>query len=240
MADAELGIKVTTQGVTQAAADLDKLDASTKKVAQSAKDLGGAQQQSVGGIKSAISAQTALAQKTTATSKAFDFFRGVFGGASQELSRARAVHDLYAAAAGKTTEAITKTAGATNIFRTAIHALDPVLASAGVGVSGLGVFARAAHGNISLLAGVVGVSLLVAAEATADKIRALTNDIKNFAGSGEAADRVMKQLGDTARKTGADQSVLQQSTLSIGRALRNNATSNFIVPPGQANPFGSA
>src|SRR5690349_3445215 len=56
MADAELGIKVTTQGVTQAASDLDKLNVSQKNVAQSAKDLGAAQKTATSGASATAKA----------------------------------------------------------------------------------------------------------------------------------------------------------------------------------------
>lgn len=223
-ATATLGIQVTTQGVNQASNELDKLDQSAKKVAQSTKDLGAAQQQSVSAVKNVAAAQSELAAKTTATSRVMDFFRGVFGGANQELSRARAVHSLYAAAAGQTTEAVTRATNATHGFRAAIATLNPVLAASGAGLGGLAGLAGAARGGIVGLTVAIGGGLLASLERVSEGTEALR---KRFTAVG-GDNRQFEQLKQTARETGAELSSLTAVTQTLNSALERGQTGKWV------------
>src|SRR5690349_6585396 len=109
--------------------------------------------------RNAAQASTQITQPATATAKAFN---------------------TVDAAAKGLTDSHTKATTATKLFRESVHALDPVLQSSGLEFGRLGGFARAAQIGVVGLATVLGASLIVAAEATAQRIRALRNDIINF------------------------------------------------------------
>lgn len=226
---ASLGIEVKTSGVKEASQDLDRLDASAKKVAQSTQQLNtGATAAAFRDMDAAAgraaTAQTELAQKATATSKAMDFLRGIFGGASDEISRARAVHSLYAAV-GKTTEAVTKTASATGVFRDAMHTLNPVLASAGGNLGAFGGLLGAARAGATGLALAIGGTLLASLERANEATQSLRKQLTALSPGGGAQ---FEQLQETARNSGASLSALASITQTFDRAIENSRTDKWI------------
>lgn len=219
---ASLGIEVHTSGAKEASQDLDKLDASAKKVAQSTKDLGNASQQSTAGIKAAASAQSELVKNTTATGQAMsglarvwqnirDFGSGLFSGMASEYGILRS-------------ETV-KTTASTHEFRAAIHTLDPILVSAGAGMGNLGAFAMAARAGIVGLGIAIVGGFLAAIASAGEKLEVMQKNLNALSGRGS---QNFQDISKAARETGTSIDLLSSIVQSLDRGLRNTQTSKWI------------
>ena len=230
-ATATLGIEVKAKGTEETKRSLDGVDQSVNKLADSTKKLGNSPPFPPLWPPDKPPIPPDAPQKVSALSKAFDFMRGVFSGASAELSRGRAVHSLYAAAAGQTTEAVVRTASATHGLRGAMETLRPVLAGAGVQLGGFGGLLGAARAGFGGLAIAIGGGLLASIERVNESTETLRKRFTAVSGN----NKQFEQLKQIARDTGASISDLASVTQTLNGALERGQTGRWVGDLSQIN-----
>lgn len=168
----QLGIQIDTNA-SQASSDLDKLDASTKRVAADAKLM-----------------TQAFGPKITVPN-ANDVFGPIITGATT----------AKVAAAGFSAEMV-GASDVTRAFREDLHVLHPLLLEAGAGFGGLGAFAGAARaGIIGLVAAVTG-GLIIGLAKAGDEAITTQKKLTDLTGSQQVGAQTMNTLKAAADNLG--------------------------------------
>jgi hypothetical protein len=190
---ASLG-RATTAMAARTNQDPDALLGNLKPASEALKNLTVQNGQIVPALKATTDAHAKLGEEAQKTGGALSFLKNLLPGYGSDHSEAAGHVTEHAAAHGALSHASTE-------FRHAIHALHPVLATAGVGMGELGAFATVARGGIGALAAAIGGTFVAELLKTGEELRKLKEEFQATFGE-QAGASMFKEAEEDAKKLG--------------------------------------